>query len=594
MNPLWSRLAEHLDQVPPTPTDAEIQAWIERYCWIIPKGTATSRQPIRLVFNAAQRYYWERHTDRDYIVKFRQGGFSTLILAEGFAHAVLEPHQNVLILAHTKEATKYLFGIVRQFYDRLPATEKRRLNGTRGDPQVSNQLELAFGNGSRITAMTAGSRAGARGRTLTFVHLSEVAYYREWAGDVIGSIEGALVANGRIRLETTPNMAGSWAYQTWQSSLESERPPYQPMFLPWWLHQEYQTDPARGEPPDTPEEAQGRTQFGWTAAQVAWRREQQQKLDNPFLFKTEYPEDPLSGWLKAGRTVFHIPFVLDAFGGLPPTTVDRTEGWREYVPPDPDQTYWIGVDPAEGVPGGDYSTVQIFSGEGEQVAEWAGYLPVTQLAQLLRTLRYPPAKIMIERNNHGHALIESLRGSHLPLRLDKDRRPGLVANRQSKAAWIARATHGFWQHGFRLHSYRLYQQLTQYLYDDEDHASGPNHGGDNVLAHDDLVSAFLLVSWELVDPRDRSRQTPISLQQWSIPAPTPKPASVTHGWRPPGEAYAPETGLYLPPGSDFRLPSPRCTVCHQTTTGAHPPLRASLWQIATLQQCPGCGRSLTS
>lgn len=589
-NPLTERLLAHLQDEHRAPTDQELKDWIEKYCWIIPKGDdGGSRRPTRLTFNEGQSWYWDRHTPRDFIVKFRQGGFSTLILAEGFARAVLQPNQHILILAHTKESTQYLFEIVRQYYDRLPDRIKRELNGVRGEPRVHNQNELYFAqNGSRIVAMTAGSRAGARGRTLTFVHLSETAYYREWAGDVIASLQGALVPGGMVRVETTPNIAGTWAYQTWQQCLESSEPPYQPVFVPWWIHGEYRGKAEGGQAPYTEEEAGGITQHGWTPEHIAWRRQMLRNMVNPLDFKTEYPEDPLSGWLRSGRTVFHMPYVLDSYGGLPPTEPDNQPGWREYVPPDPEQKYWIGVDPAEGVPGGDFSAIQIFDQHGEQVAEWADYVPIHQLAEMVKTIRYPAARVIIERNNHGHALLSYLQGAGLPLKQDKDKRFGLVSSHQAKAGWIARGTHGFWQHAFRLHSYRLFQQLTQYVYSDNDIAGGPDHGGDRVLAHDDLISAFLLAIFDLINPRDPS-QRPFELQEISMRPPTRRKKPKT--WTQTGEPYPdPDVPAWLGMAQGLSLPPSRCRVCGRGSDAGPLPATVALADLYSSDACPGCGR----
>lgn len=581
---LADQLLNHLTETTTPPSDDQLKAWIEENCWIVPKGEGAARRPIRLVLNPAQQHYWAQHTARDYIVKFRQGGFSTLILAEAFARAVLLPNQNVLILAHRKESTVVLFDIIRQFYERLPASEKKRLNGAHGEPRTHNTTALEFAaNGSRIAAQTAGSKSGARGRTLTFCHLSETAYYGEWAGDVISSIEGALTAGGIIRLETTPNIAGTWAYQTWQSCLTNEKPQYTPVFLPWWLHAEYQGDPAEGGLPYSEEEAQGITQHQWTPEQIAWRRRTMQNLDNPAIFRTEYPEDPLSGWLRTGRTVFHVPYILRAYGNLPPSTPDNQPGWREYVKPEPGETYWMGVDPAEGVQGGDFSALQVFNRHGEQCAEWADYLPIHQLAALIRQSPYPLSKLVVERNNHGHALIEHLQG--LPMQVDKDKRFGLVASRQSKAQWIARATHGFWQNFFTLHSYRLFQQLTQYVYNDADQAGGPDHGGDRILAHDDLISAFLLAVWELVDPRDHTQQ-PMDLHETTL---LRKPSPVKRAQR--GDVYPwaedkPLMGQFQTP---LQLPT-YCPGCYRPLSGKgyH---TVSYDTLMDGSACPSCGQA---
>ncbi|SPW30905.1 Uncharacterised protein [Edwardsiella tarda] len=86
---------------------------------------------------------------------------------------------------------------------------------------------------------------------------------------------------------------------------------------------------------------------------------------------------------------------------------------------------------------------------GEQVAHWVGYLDAELFAQLLDKVgrQYGMAYIGVERNNHGHAVLQKLRALY-PLRylyneqyLDHDtdettRRLGWLTTRQSKPILI--------------------------------------------------------------------------------------------------------------------------------------------------------------
>lgn len=392
-------------------------------------------------------------------------------------------------------------------------------------------------------------------------------------------------------LETTPEPAGTWAYEIWRQCLEDpQNAPYYPLFFPWWETDEYVEDPAGGDEPYSAEEWNGIQQHGWTKEQIAWRRKRRSQFADPRLFDQEYPNDPLSAWISRGRTVFPMEHVVAAYGGSPPVTVDNHSGWRQYVPPEPEQTYVVGVDPAEGVRGGDFSAVQIFSETGEQVAERLDYLPLHQLAEWLMNLPYP-GLVIIERNNHGHALIELLSGRGLHLAVDRDQRFGLLANRQSKARWISRAMHGFHQRGFTLHSYRLYQQLVQYIYNEQGSAGGPEKGGEKVLAHDDAVSAFLLVAQALVDERAGGKESPFTVH---VTSPRKRSHPITPEESPlfPTDYHPNPEGIYLPPGSSFRLPPPACPVCFQPLIQGRATVHHSFQQLLTQNLCPQCGQSM--
>ena len=501
---LWAQL--QADAAPPD--KGTLRRYMETRLRVLTKGRGGARQVVPLRLNPAQSRIWETPHDRIFVTKARQMGVSTLCAASAFAQAALIPATNALILAHTDEAARVLFGIIKRFYDTLPAPEKHRLTGGKGAPYVANAREVVFANGSRIACMTAGSRSGARGSTLTHIHCSEAAFFGDWGAELMASLEGALVPGGRIWVETTPMVGyGTWARDTWLASLDDPHPAFTPVFVPWWEDPTYQA-PVDTLTDLTPEERAGVTAHGWTLPQIAWRRQTLSRFADPRQFFLEYPESPVDPWQQAGRQVWHVPLVLQAYGGVAPPHVDTGRGWRQFVPPDPDQRYLVGVDPAEGVAGGDFSAIQVASLQGEQVAEFADYVPVHQLAETILASPYAPQWVIPERNNHGHALIELLVGRGVPLALDHDRRWGLLATRASKAQWIARMAQGLHQGIFRLHSPRLYQQIVQYVYDDQGSAGGPDHGGDKLLAHDDLVSAWLLVAVYLVDPRADRQDTP--------------------------------------------------------------------------------------
>lgn len=436
----------------------------------------------------------------DYIVKFRQGGISTITLAEWFAYCVLVPHTTAALITHRSPASERMFRLVKTWYLELPPDIKRKINRGSDDPQVSNRFEMVFaGNDSRFFAESAGNPDALRSTTLTHIHASEIAM---WPGDVeeaIAGIMGALVPGGTFRLESTPRHAGSWAYQEWVKALEGQSP-WQPIFIPWWVDSANQTDPQRvdrrlgpdplGDPPYTEEEEKGVIAHGWTPAQIAWRRVT--KRNNRGAFVTEFPEDPMSGWLVRGRLVFDLEKVKAAFPQGSDVSATQPRGWMRWKEPSEVGPCVVAVDPAEGVAGGDFTAIQVIDQTGEQVAEFADQFRPHQTAALLMNFPYPIAAVAIERNNHGGTLLELLRAAGLHLTYDLDGKPGLLTTTVSKASRIAKLDRAFWDGELKLHSPRLFNQLLQFKYDERNRAGGPEGGGDNVVQHDDLVSALML------------------------------------------------------------------------------------------------------
>lgn len=118
--------------------------------------------------------------------------------------------------------------------------------------------------------------------------------------------------------------------------------------------------------------------------------------------------------------------------------------------PDPDEVYAIGADVAEGLERRDRSSLDVVKqSSGEQVAHWVGYLDAELFAMLLDNVGrlYGMAYIGVERNNHGHAVLQKLRALYPPRYLyneqflnqdtdDETRRLGWLTTRQSKPILI--------------------------------------------------------------------------------------------------------------------------------------------------------------
>src|SRR5262249_30152870 len=79
-----------------------------------------------------------------------------------------------------------------------------------------------------------------------------------------------------------------------------------------------------------------------------------------------------------------------------------------YALPQPGQSYVIGADPAEGHPTSDDSALTVLhKGTGEEVAALAGKFQPAVLGAHANALGlwYNRAAVLVERNNHGHAVL---------------------------------------------------------------------------------------------------------------------------------------------------------------------------------------------
>jgi hypothetical protein len=125
--------------------------------------------------------------------------------------------------------------------------------------------------------------------------------------------------------------------------------------------------------------------------------------------------------------------------------------------------YVIGADPAEGNPTSDDSALTVLDRDtGEEVASLAGKLQPSTLAAHIDTIGkwYNNAVVLIERNNHGHAVLLWLRDHSLLWRMPgHDGQEGWLSNSKGKALLYSAAADAFRERQTFLHSFATFTQL---------------------------------------------------------------------------------------------------------------------------------------
>ena len=159
--------------------------------------------------------------------------------------------------------------------------------------------------------------------------------------------------------------------------------------------------------------------------QLRWRREKQRQLRD--RFPQEYPENDGHCFLASGRCCFEMAALLAARARIAaepsPESISHLQArdgeslsvaparllvWRQ---PEEGRKYVIGADVAEGLSHGDASAACVLDTETvEQVAELHGRIPPGRFARLLDALGrlYHHAELGVERNNHGHTVLDAL------------------------------------------------------------------------------------------------------------------------------------------------------------------------------------------
>lgn len=325
-------------------------------------------QVVPYVPNASQLRYRAKRTRRNIILKGRQQGLSKEIDGDQLADCI-KKSTNAVVISHEKEATKRLFAAVRFYVDSM---------AVKPTVSIDSKSEMKFPKiGSSYFIGTAGQKAFGRGDTIDRAHLSEAAFYENLEKILAGVAEAA--EYGQIDIESTPN-GRNYFYDLWQKA-KAGLSPYTPIFIPWYLHEEYTSEKM------TEEEVKGLSpavqelfamkdeEFEWTdeekelakrvwneegimltVGQIKWRR--YKIWDKGDLFFQEYPEDDESCFLQSGRSVFKS-IKLDSTLRIPLDHVERMKAEdRDRLLGNKEKgmkakTLYAGIDPAEGTATGD-------------------------------------------------------------------------------------------------------------------------------------------------------------------------------------------------------------------------------------------------
>ncbi len=265
-----------------------------------------------LVLNAVQRRIHEaleaqrQETGRvrALILKARQPGVSTYVGARFYWQVTHGRGLRAFILTHRDQATANLFAMAKRFHDNCPRPVKPQT-------KASNAKELTFGlldSGYQVgTAKAAGV---GRADTIQFFHGSEVAHWANAEEHAAGALQAVPRAPGtEVILETTANGVGGLFYNLWQAALRGEGD-YRAIFIPWFLHDAYASDPPRGWRPPPAFRAYGES-HGLSAGQLhwAWAKNSElaaasgEALDAPtWRFRQEYPATAQEAFQVSGRT----------------------------------------------------------------------------------------------------------------------------------------------------------------------------------------------------------------------------------------------------------------------------------------------------
>lgn len=364
--------------------DATAGAWISFELWVAQVQVAEQLVDNRLAV----------------ILKARQLGLTWLVLSYILWLMLFHPAVTILIFSRRETEAIYLLDKrLKGIYQRLPEWMNVRTIVS----DSSHVWELSNGSVAYAFPSTAGDSYTA---TLAFVDEADLVPDLD---SLMLAVKPTIDAGGKMILlsranKETPNSSFKRLYK---SALE-EGSEWKAMFLAWFSR------PTRTQ--------------AWYDAQKDDYMRRTGSLDGLYEQYPATPEEALAPKSLNKRIPFE--WLQRCYVPMQGTKSTIVPNLTIYKPPELAHSFVISADTAEGNPTSDDSSAHVFDELTlEEVAVTVGKFEPLVFAVYLITLseHYRGAKIMVERNNHGHAVIATIR--------EKEKQDLLMRGPDGKYGW---------------------------------------------------------------------------------------------------------------------------------------------------------------
>lgn len=396
--------------------------FIDNYCRIY-DSVEKYWIPFRL-WDAQKRVLESVHLNQlTVILKARQLGISWLALGYALWQMMFSPIAAVAVFSRRETDAAYLLGPerMRGMYAALPLWMR-----TGHQPTTDSVLEWVMGNGSSARAFSTNAGDGYVS-TLAIVDEADLS---PDLNRLMRSVKPTIDTGGKMILLSRVNKSEpeSEFKQVYRGAKAGENG-WHPIFLPWY---------------DNPQR-----DALWYERQRKDILSRTGSLDDLY---EQYPETDVQALSSKTLDKRIPPLWLEAcYSEMKPIRVRHAPSLPDlniYIAPEPGVRYVMGADPAEGNPNSDDSAATVVDVEkGEEVANLVGkYEPAIFASYIMQLSEfYNHAPVMVERNNHGHSVIQWLEEharrvklllghdaeTHKKDRKSKDRRKKL------KAGWLS-------------------------------------------------------------------------------------------------------------------------------------------------------------
>ena len=179
--------------------------------------------PFKL--NKIQTHFLSNASAKAVVLKARQQGFSSLILAMFTADFILKENTLSVVVADVADNASDLLSRVKNYIKSY-----EQITNVKIPLKYNSRKELQnLSNNSRYIIGTAENSNFGRSKTVSNLHLSEGAFYKDF-DKILASAGTALAPGGKFFIETTAN--GFNEFKTFWDNSELDRTGFMPLFYP--------------------------------------------------------------------------------------------------------------------------------------------------------------------------------------------------------------------------------------------------------------------------------------------------------------------------------------------------------------------------
>ncbi|MBS6519436.1 MAG: hypothetical protein KH359_01900 [Clostridiales bacterium] len=417
--------------------------------------TIVNKQGKKVPFklNEQQLYLLKNLDKYNIILKSRQLGISAISCGYSLFIAMTEPDSHCMLISYSLDSADAIYSKLKQLYNDLP-------NAIKVKDIANNKKELRFENGSKITVATMGNKDIARGSTLRFVHLSELAFMKsDNISKQLLALEQALAPKvGQIVIESTANGLNEFSTM-WEKS-ENKENLYKPFFFSWiddkvMFKEEYAEFVKRYKAlhgaeltlDELDEDEQTYYKMGASLEQLMWRRIKIMNSSES-QFRQEFPATPMEAFVTSGNNIFNSERVqkeynrvklVKTINSLIPTLKVYKNYIKLWKAPERGMKYYIGVDASEGI-GQDFSVISVYDEHGFQCMEFrSNKIQPHKVAEICNEigLWFNRGLMVVEKASGGNVILDRLKHTYKYMNLYKHKDYDKVTGRTvKKIGWV--------------------------------------------------------------------------------------------------------------------------------------------------------------